>query len=178
MDIQFLGQAAERVTTPVTIAMIKGLLTPILAESVNYVNASVLAKERGIKITESKSSTATKFSNLIQAEVRTDKKKSSVAGTMFAREDIRIVMIDNFDVETQPEGYLLLISNRDVPGIVGQVGTLLGSNGVNIAGMTLGRDVPGGQAKTLLKVDGDIPGSLLEQIKKAKNILDAKLIKL
>ena len=178
VDIQFLGQAAERVTTPVTIAMIKGLLTPILAESVNYVNASVLAKERGIKITESKSSTATKFSNLIQAEVRTDKKKSSVAGTMFAREDIRIVMIDNFDVETQQEGYLLFIFNRDVPGIVGQVGTLLGSNGVNIAGMTLGRDVPGGQAKTLLKVDGDIPGSLLEQIKKAKNILDAKLIKL
>ena len=178
VDIQYLGQAAERVTPPIPIAMIKGLLAPILAENVNYVNASVLAKERGIKITESKSSTATKFSNLIQVEVRTDKKKSVVAGTMFAREDIRIVMIDNFDVETQPEGFMLLISNRDVPGIVGQIGTLLGSKNVNIAGMTLGRDVRGGQAKTLLKIDGPIPDSLLQEIKKAKNILDAKLIKL
>ena len=178
VDIQFLGEAAERVTTPITIAMIKGLLTPILAENVNYVNASVLAKERGIKITESKSSTATKFSNLIQVEVKTDKKKSVVAGTKFAREDIRIVRIDNFDVEAQPDGYMLLISNRDVPGIVGQIGTLLGSKNVNIAGMTLGRDVQGGQAKTLLKIDGPISDLLLQEIKKAKNILDAKLIKL
>ena len=77
-----------------------------------------------------------------------------------------------------PDGYLLLISNNDVPGIVGQIGTLLGSHQVNIAGMTLGRDRLGGQAKTLLKVDTAIPDSLLKQIKQAKNILDAKLIKL
>ncbi len=178
VDIQYHGQAAERETTLVTVAVIKGFLTQILAESVNFVNASVLAKERGIKITESKSSTATKFSNLIQVEVKTDKKRTSVAGTVFAREDIRIVMIDGFDVETQPDGYMLLISNRDVPGIVGQIGTLLGSNGVNIAGMTLGRDVPGGQAKTLLKIDSHLSEVLLQEIKKAKNILDAKLIKL
>ena len=178
VDIQYHGQAAERETTLVTLAVIKGLLTPILAESVNFVNASVLAKERGIKITESKSSTATKFSNLIQVEVKTDKKRSSVAGTLFAREDIRIVMIDGFDVEASPDGYILLISNRDVPGIVGQIGTFLGSNGVNIAGMTLGRDRPGGQAKTLLKIDSHLSEPLLEEIKKAKNILDAKLIKL
>ena len=178
VDIQYHGQAAERMTTPVTVAVIKGLLTQILAESVNFVNASVLAKERGIKITESKSSTATKFSNLIQVEVKTDKKKTSVAGTVFSREDIRIVMIDTFDVEAQPDGYMLLISNRDVPGIVGQIGTLLGSNHVNIAGMTLGRDMPGGHAKTLLKIDSHISDPLLQEIKKAKNILDAKLIKL
>lgn len=178
LDIQYLGQTAERETTPVTVAVIKGLLTPILAESVNFVNASVLARERGIKITESKSSTATKFSNLIQVDVKTDRKRTSVAGTVFAREDIRIVMIDNFDVEMQAEGTLLMISNRDVPGIVGQIGTFLGSHQVNIAGMTLGRDVPGGQAKTVLKIDSPISEILLQEIKKIKNILDAKLIKL
>lgn len=178
LDIQYLGQAAERETTPVTVAVIKGLLTPILAESVNFVNASVLAKERGIKITESKSSTATKFSNLIQVDVKTDRKRVSVAGSVFGREDTRIVMIDNFDVEVQAEGYLLMISNRDVPGIVGQIGTFLGSNQVNIAGMTLGRDVQGGQAKTVLKIDSPVSDSLLQEIKKIKNILDAKLIKL
>ena len=178
VDIQYLGQIAEYETTPVTVAVIKGLLTMILAESVNYVNASVLAKERGIKITESKSSTATQFSNLIHVAVKTDKKKSVVAGTLFAREDARIVMIDNFDVEASPEGCSLLISNRDVPGIVGQIGTLLGDNHVNIAGMTLGRDKPGGQARTLLKIDSPISDKVMQEIKKSKNILDAKLIKL
>lgn len=178
VDIQYLGQVAEHETTPITVAVIKGLLTTILAESVNYVNASVLAKERGIKITEAKSSTATQFSNLIQVEVKTDKKESVVAGTLFTREDSRIVMIDHFDVEATPEGYSLLISNRDVPGIVGQIGTLLGNNHINIAGMTLGRDKPGGQARTLLKIDSPIPDKVMQEIKRSKNILDAKLIQL
>ncbi len=178
VEIQYLGQVAEYDTTPITVSVIKGLLMSILAESVNYVNAPVLAKERGIKITESKSSTAAHYSNLIQVDVITDKKKFSVAGTVFTREDIRIVMIDNFDVEAVPDGYILLVSNRDVPGIVGQIGTFLGNNGINIAGMTLGRDKPGGQAKTLLKIDSAVSDAILSEIKKAKNILDAKLIKL
>ncbi len=178
LDIQYLGQAAERETTPVTLAVIKGLLTPILAESVNYVNAAVLAKERGIKVTESKSSTTSQYSNLIQVEIRTDKRKYVVGGTVFGKEDIRIVKIDEFGVEAVPEGYILLISNRDVPGIVGQIGTLLGTNHINIAGMTLGRDKLGGEAKTLLKIDSPLSDALIGEIKKAKNILDAKLIKL
>lgn len=178
VNIQYNGEIAELETSAVTIAVVKGLLAPILAESVNYVNALVLAKERGIKIIESKSSTAMKFSNLIQVSVKTDHKKSSVAGTLFTREDSRIVMIDDFDVEASPEGFLLLISNRDVPGIVGHIGTFLGGNQINIAGMTLGRDKLGGQARTVLKVDSAIPPHLLEKIKTHANILDAKLIKL
>ena len=178
IDIHYLGQAASCETTPITVSMLKGLLTPILAENVNYVNAPVLAKERGIKVTESKSSTSDHYSNLLQVEVRTDKKQSRVAGTVISREDTRIVTIDSFNVEAVPDGYLLLISNNDVPGIVGQIGTLLGNNKVNIAGMTLGRDVPGGHAKTLLKIDSAITDDLMRQIKQAKNILDAKLIRL
>ncbi len=178
VNIHYLGQAAECETTPITVSILKGLLTPILAENVNYVNAPVLAKERGIKVTESKSSTSDHYSNLLQVDVRTDKKQSRVAGTVISREDTRIVMIDTYNVEAVPDGYLLLISNNDVPGIVGQIGTLLGNNGVNIAGMTLGRDMPGGQAKTLLKIDSAISDDLMRQIKQAKNILDAKLIKL
>ena len=178
VDIQYHGQVAEYDTTSITLAVIKGLLTPILAENVNYVNASVLAKERGIKITESKSSTASHYSNLIQVEVKTDKKRSSVSGTTFTREDARIVRIDDFDVEAVPEGYILLIGNNDVPGIVGQIGTMLGANKINIAGMTLGRDKPGGRATTLLRIDSAIPDKVMQEIRKAKNILDAKLIRL
>ena len=178
VEIHYSGQAAECDTTPITIAILKGLLTPMLAENVNFVNASVLAKERGIKVTESKSSTAAHYANLIRVDIRTDKKQSTVGGTVISREDTRIVMIDSYDVEAVPDGYLLLISNKDVPGIVGQIGTLLGNNHVNIAGMTLGRDMPGGKAMTLLKVDGEIPETLMQQIRQSKNILDAKLIKL
>ncbi len=178
VDIKYSGKTADYETTPITVSIIKGLLTPLLAESVNYVNASVLAKERGIKITESKTQSADHYANLIQVEIRTEKKGTSVAGTMLTREDTRIVMIDGFDVEAVPDGYILLISNKDVPGIVGQIGTLLGNNHINIAGMTLGRDVQGGQARTLLKIDSAVPDNVLAEIKKAKNILDAKLIKL
>jgi D-3-phosphoglycerate dehydrogenase len=177
-DIHYRGEVAEYDTTAMTLAVVKGLLTPILAESVNYVNASVLAKERGIKITESKSSSESHYTNLIQVEIKTDKKNIGVAGTLFTREDSRIVMIDGFDVEAVPEGYILLIGNNDVPGIVGQIGTLLGSNKINIAGMTLGRDKPGGRATTLLKIDSAISGPVMQEIQKAKNILSAKLIKL
>ncbi len=178
VDIQYSGQVAETQTTPITVAVIKGLLTPILAENVNYVNAFVLAKERGIKITESKSSTASLYSNLIEVSVKTDRKESSVAGTLFTREDARVVRIDHFDVEAVTEGFMLLISNRDIPGIVGQIGTILGEYKINIAGMTLGRDKPGGQARTLLKIDDLVPDKVMLEIKKSKNILDAKLIKL
>jgi D-3-phosphoglycerate dehydrogenase len=115
---------------------------------------------------------------VIRVDVKTDQKTSSAAGTLFTREDPRVVMIDGFDVEVEAEGYLLLISNRDVPGIVGQIGTLLGINKINIAGMTLGRDKPGGQARTVLKIDSVIPDPVMQEIRKAKNILDAKLIRL
>lgn len=178
VDIRYHGEMINYEMTPITVAIIKGLLTPILAENVNYVNASVIAKERGIKITESKSSTPINFANLIEVDVRTDKKKSAVAGTLFTREDPRIVTIDQFHVETVPDGYMLLVNNRDVPGIVGRVGTILGDNKINIAGMTFGRDTPGGQAMTLLNVDSFIPDKTIQEIKKAPNILDAKLIKL
>jgi D-3-phosphoglycerate dehydrogenase len=178
LDIQYFGQVAEYETTPVTVAVIKGLLTAILAESVNYVNASVLAKERGIKITESKSSVAARYSNLIQLEVKTDKKNTVVGGTVFSKDDSRLVMIDNFEVEAVPEGFLLLVTNRDVPGIVGQVGTILGTNQINIAGMTLGRDMPGGIAETVLKIDSAVPAAVLDAIKRSPNVIDAKLIKL
>ncbi len=178
LDIQYLGQVAEYETTPITVSIIKGLLTQVLAENVNYVNASVLAKERGIKITESKSLTASHYANLIQVAVKTDKKPTQIAGTVLTREDVRVVMIDHFDVEVVPDGYMLLVSNKDVPGIVGQIGTLLGSNEVNIAGMTLGRDRLGGQARTLIKIDSPVSEKLLKEIKQARNILDAKLIRL
>lgn len=178
MTISYQGEIAQAEITPVTVAIIKGLLTPILAENVNFVNASMLAKERGIKIIESKSSGDASFSNLIQVTVKTDKKDLVIAGTVFGKDDLRIVKIDQFEIEVDPEGYSLLISNKDVPGIVGQIGTILGNHKINIAGMSLGRDHLGGVARTLLKIDSAIVEEVMDEIRKSNNILDAKLLKL
>jgi D-3-phosphoglycerate dehydrogenase len=165
-------------TTPVTIGLVKGLLTPILAENVNYVNAMVLAKERGIKITESRSSEASAFANLVHVTLRTDRERRSIAGTLYSKHDPRIVLIDELRVELEAKGYVLCIWNKDVPGMVGYIGTILGRNRVNIADMTVGRMKPGGRARTLVSIDSPVSEAVLRKIRASKKILDAKLIKL
>jgi len=149
-----------------------------LGETVNYVNAQVIADERNIKITESKTGRIEDFANLISVMVETDKSKYSIEGTLFTNADPRIVKIDKFYVDAIPSGNMVLISNRDVPGIVGQIGTLLGENKINIAGMSFGRTEPGKEAISILNVDSPVPARVLDKIKKAKNVLDAKVIKL
>jgi D-3-phosphoglycerate dehydrogenase len=157
---------------------VKGLLTPIMAENVNYVNATVLAKERGIKIVETKSSEPSTFANLIHVTVKTDKEERSIAGTLYTKADARIVLIDDLRVELFAKGYVLCIVNKDVPGMIGFIGTMLGENKVNIADMTVGRDKPGGRARTLISIDDKISDKALETLRGSKNILDARLIKL
>lgn len=176
--IQYSGDIVAHDLAPVTIAFLKGFLTPILQETVNYVNASFIAKERGIKIVETKSSQIEEFANLVLIDAQTDKAKVSVGGTLSPRKDPRIVKINDFYVEAIPSGYMLILSNIDKPGIIGQIGTILGQNNINIAGMTFGRIKEGGDAITVLNVDSQIPDDVMKQIRSAKNILGAKLIKL
>lgn len=178
VKIQYSGDIVAHELAPITIAFLKGFLTPILQETVNYVNASFIAKERGIKVIETKSSQMEEFANLISIDAETDKAKISVAGTLSPRKDPRIVKINDFYVEAIPSGYMLILSNIDKPGIIGQIGTILGQNNINIAGMTFGRIKEGGDAITVLNVDSKIPDDVMKQIRSAKNILGAKLIKL
>ena len=149
-----------------------------MGETVNYVNACVLAKERGVAIEETKTERIENFANLISLKIKTEKEELTVWGTVFAKSDPRIVRINKYYVEAHPTGFMLIIKNRDLPGIVGQIGTILGQNKINIAEMTFGREKPGGAAITVLNVDSAIPQKVLEKIKNTKNIFDAKLIKL
>ncbi|MFC1666745.1 phosphoglycerate dehydrogenase [Candidatus Omnitrophota bacterium] len=178
INIKYSGDIAKYTVSPLTVAIVKGALTPILQETVNYVNALIVAKERGVKVKESKSTGLEEYANLIVVEVKTDKTVRSVTGTLFTKKDARIVKIDQFHVDAIPEGYMLVAHNIDVPGIIGKVGTILGNNGVNIATMTFGREKPGGKTLSVLNVDSPIPEKALDEIRKAENILDAKLIKL
>jgi D-3-phosphoglycerate dehydrogenase len=178
IKIQYGGDIVSHELTPVTVAFLKGFLTPILEETVNYVNASFIAKERGIKVVETKSSQIEEFANLISIEAQTDKAAVRVAGTLSPRKQPRIVKLNDFYVEASTSGYLLILSNEDKPGIIGQIGMILGENKINIAGMTLGRTKAGGVAMTVLNIDEEIPESVMKQIRSAKNVIDAKLIKL
>jgi len=178
VKIEYSGEVLEYKTSPITLALVKGLLTPVLGNEVNYVNAFAIAKERKIEITGSKSSRVSDFTNLISVEVETDKIKSVVAGTLFAKNNPRIVKIDEFYVDLVPEGFLIITRNSDVPGIVGHIGTILGKKRINIAGMTFGRKKKGGEAITVLNVDSPISKELVSRLKRLKHIFEVKAIRL
>lgn len=176
--VTYVGEVTQYDTSAVTLAVLKGILEPVVGEGVNYVNASGIAAERGVKVIESKASRMDEFANLMVIEVRSDGKTLTLQGTLSARREPRIVKIDRDFVEATAEGNMLVLRNADKPGLIGQLGTLLGENKVNIAGMSNGRDEPGGTAITVLNIDNDISPQLLEQVKKLKHVLDAKFIKL
>ncbi len=178
VTLEYRGEASDLNITPLTIAAIKGLLNPILLETVNFVNAPFIAKERGIEVKETKSSDSGDYQSLITIKVRSSKKEIAVAGTLFSRKDPRIVKIDDFTVEIIPEGSLLFMYNNDKPGVIGNIGTILGNNSINIARMHFGREKAGGKAISVVNIDSPLSDKLLEEIKKLPNILDVKVINL
>jgi D-3-phosphoglycerate dehydrogenase len=178
VSIQYSGGITQQDVAPITLALMKGFLTPVLEETVNFVNALSLAEARGIKIKETKLSQEEEFVNLISVKIDTDKETKRVSATLSLNRQPRIVKIDDFYVELAPCGYLIVIKNWDRPGIIGNLGTLLGKHNINIASMTFGRKGPGGEAISVLNVDSPINLELLGKIKKIENILAVKLIKL
>lgn len=177
LNITYIGEITKYDLSPLTMAVAKGLLFPILKETVNFINAVSLAKERGINIRESKSTKEEEFVTLIQMELKTDKELRSIAGTLSANKQPRIVKIDGYYVETQPLGEMVFIKNWDKPGIIGNLGSLFGRHNINIAAMTFGREQPGGKAISILNVDSAVSPEILASIKKIDNISDAKVIK-
>ncbi len=178
VKIRYRGQMIDQNVAPISISIVKGLLTPILGETVNSVNALSIAKERGISVVESKFAQIEDFANLISVVVKTENSQHEILGTLYLKRDPRIVKIDNYYVEVIPSGYMLFISNKDVPGIVGHIGTTLGRNNINIAGMTFGREKLGGNAIVVLNIDSEVSALVLAELKKSKDIIDAKLVKL
>jgi len=153
-------------------------LTPILEETINYVNAPVVARERGIEVKEVKSSDAGDFTSLVTLQVEAEKKTSRIAGALYGRRDPRIVQLDSFQVEIVPEGHMLFILNHDRPGVIGQVGQILGDHQINIARMQCSREEKGGQALLIVGVDAPLPAEVLRAVTVAKNIISVKLVRL
>jgi D-3-phosphoglycerate dehydrogenase len=178
VTVEYNGEVAGLSVAPLTIAVLKGLLTPILEDVVNYVNAPVIAKERGIEVKEVKSSDAGDFTSVIRVRVEAGKKAHRLAGTLHNRKEPRVIEIDNFQVEVVPEGHMMLILNEDKPGVIGAVGQALGDHNVNIARMQCAREDRGGNALLIFGLDASLPATVLEAIKRGKHILSVKLVDL
>ncbi|MBF6568849.1 MAG: phosphoglycerate dehydrogenase [Candidatus Binataceae bacterium] len=171
------GEAAGLKAETITASVLKGLLAGFMDQPLNFVNAPYIARERGIKVTETRSRETTDFVNTLTVTVETSAGIHEVSGTVFGNRTLRLVRIDGYRVEAVPEGYYLMLHNRDVPGVVGAIGTMLGKSNINIAGLELGRDRIGGLALSLVEVDEPVPNEMLERLKTIPAITTAAFIK-
>jgi D-3-phosphoglycerate dehydrogenase len=175
IEVSYSGEIADWDTGPVTVAALKGLLEFAMGSSVNYVNAPVIAKERKIKVVESKSKTAESYSNLIIVNIFNNGKVKTVGGTMVGTNP-RIVQIDEYSIDVLPLGHMIIALHKDHPNIIGPCCMLLGNHDINIAGMQVGRIKAGGTAIMALNVDSEVNEEILNEIRAVKGILNAKMV--
>lgn len=178
VNIVYSGEIAQHDTVPLSMALLKGLLSPVLQDTVNFINSIALAKDRGVRVTESKSTQVEEFVTSISVEVKTEKDSHKIEGTLFANGEPRIVKIDEFYVEAIPVGCMIILQNWDKPGIIGALGMLLGGYNINIAAMSFGREKQGGRAMSVLNVDSCITPDILEKIRSLKEVLSAKTVQI
>ncbi|MBL7031899.1 MAG: phosphoglycerate dehydrogenase [Nitrospira sp.] len=176
VTVEYKGDVAKLMLEPIKIAALKGLLEPMLKETVNFVNASVIAKERGIEVKEITTDDAGDYHSMLVIRVKAGKKKSIISGVLHGKKDPRIIAIDGHVIEVRPRGYMLFLTNNDKPGVIGDVGTILGKNKINIARMQFGREGEGGIAVSVVSIDSPASKELLNKIKKLPNVLSAKQI--
>jgi D-3-phosphoglycerate dehydrogenase / 2-oxoglutarate reductase len=157
---------------PLTVALLKGLL----GANANYINAPALAAEHNIAVTQAKGLPLLEYPNQLSCRVVWEGGSRLVAGTLFGSAEARIVQLDGFRLDGLPNGAVLVMSNDDVPGVIGKVGTLLGSRGINIAEWRLGRDAPGGRALSFINLDNEVPDAVLDELKALPGIAEARVV--
>ncbi|MCX8052589.1 MAG: phosphoglycerate dehydrogenase [Armatimonadetes bacterium] len=178
IEVRYCGEIASIETGPIGRAVLVGLLKPVVGENVNPVNAPVIAKQRGLEVVESKSPEGGDYASLLTISIKTDKGVNEVSGTLFGAKDMRVVRMGGFPIDIAPEGILLISPHIDKPGIIGQVGTILGNENINIASMHLGRTTPGKNALMVLSVDSEVPAPVLEKIARISGIDSVKQVAL
>ena len=178
VEVEFRGEEVENHVKPLMVALLKGMLYPILSDAVNYVNAPRLAEERGISVTQTRHPAAEDYSNVILCRVHSTKETRLVGGALFLHTQSRIVLLDDFRIDALPTGPALILSNRDVPGVIGKVGTILGQHNINIAEWQMGRSGPGGRAVSYINIDTPAPDAVLRELRQLPSITDVQQVKL
>ena len=178
--VNYRGEAATKKTKLITNAFACGLLESALDESVNIVNAELLARERGIEITETTSTEPSDFHTMVQAIVNTDSGELTASGTIFGKQFLRLVRLGKFTIDGYLDGTMLIYRHRDVPGLIGYIGQVCGRHQVNIAHMALGRlqNMPGGDSVAILNLDNEPSNEVIEEIKKHPEVTGVEVVKL
>lgn len=178
VEVEIKGDEINKHIKAITVAILKGLLEPVLNQTVNYINAPHLAKERGIAISQTSRLPIPDYPNLISCRVEWKGGSHTIAATLFSDDEPRLVHIDGYRVDVRPEGIILVTRSHDKPGFIGTVGTLLGQHNVNIATWRTGRDKPGGLAISFISVDGNVPEEVIQEIGKSEFMMEVKQVRL
>jgi D-3-phosphoglycerate dehydrogenase len=173
VEVETRGELVNLIK-PLTVA----LLTGLLSEGVNYINAPTAAVERGVAVSQTRGLPLVGYPNLLSCQVSWEGGGRLVAGTLFADEEARIVQMDDFRLDGLPVGTVLVMSNDDVPGVIGRVGTLLGERGINIAEWRLGRDRRGGRALSFINLDDRVPEAVVAELSAVPGIAEVRVVEL
>lgn len=179
IKVKYSGELSAVEVSPLTTSFLKGFLESMTeqAGSVNFVNAPVLAKQKGLAVEEVKTAGAGDYTELITVTVESDEIKE-IAGTLFGQDDPRIVMIDGYRIDIHPEGTILVIPHLDKPKVAGPVASIIGEHNINIAGMQVGRKAVGGKAIIMLAVDTIVPDNVLSEIANVDGVFSVKNVSL
>jgi D-3-phosphoglycerate dehydrogenase len=178
LNVKLQGKLATNKSQPLVVAALKGLLSQALRERVNYVNASIEAKERGIRVIETRDAEIQGYAGSLQLEAKGSLGTHSVTGALLGDGEIRITNINDFPINVPPTQHMLFTLHRDQPGIIGKIGSLLGSFNVNIASMQVGRKMVRNDAVMVLSIDEPLPEGVLTEITKVSGIRNARTLNL
>ncbi len=178
ITMAYEGEVSRLDTAPLTAAFLAGLLRYISDQPVNLVNSVVLAKERGLRVSEAHTDMCEDFLSQITAEVRMSQGSLALGGTLFGHREPRITRINQWRLDLVPAPHMLFVWNEDRPGMIGQVGTILGRHHVNIANMHVGRRDAGGRALMVLTLDAPPPADVVGEIDRAPGIVQIKSVRL
>lgn len=177
IEVIYSGDLAQKDTKLISLSVLKGFLEHAGKDTVNYVNAGYIAKSMGIEMVESKSTNLDKYTNLITVKFVTRERELSVSGTVFAKEEIRIVDFFGYKLDFEPTPYVIAIQNIDKPGIIGRIGTILGANNINIAAMQWSRNRKSdNKAVAFVSVDCEVPDNILQQLRQIDGVLKATML--
>jgi D-3-phosphoglycerate dehydrogenase len=177
VQIQYMGEISQMDTKVLTQGILKNVLSPQM-EGVNYVNAPLIARNRGITVKEIKIAEQYDFTSLITITLRGDKDDNTVQGTLFGKKEPRLIKINNIYLEADLYGHMLFVYNHDKPGVIASIANVFYIRGINIGGMHFGRESIGGLAVSLLDVDKEIEDNVVREIQSLPNVISAKRIDL
>jgi D-3-phosphoglycerate dehydrogenase len=178
LEVEVHGEGLQNLVRPIATALLKGMLRPLGDRVINYANAPLIASEQGIQTKQSVGLPSVNYPNMISCRVHWTGGSQTLSGVLFADGEARIVQYSNIAVDVRPKGYILILENQDVPGVIGKVGTLLGKHQVNIGEWRYGRDYSGGKAISFINLDSYCPSKVLQLLQAEPEIYSAKLLKL